>query len=74
MEELKKRILRRLQHRDRMKSEHIHNSFRKIKGDKVSDRTRGRALKELEEEGKIRREGHGRNTECVYIEERQREA
>lgn len=73
MEKLHEQLLKRIRERKEIKSTKLHNAFRKIEGTKISDRTRTKALKDLEDQGYIKRKGHAKNTVCIYIPEEERE-
>lgn len=73
MDKLRSQLLERIKERGEIKSTKLYNAFRKVEGSKIPDRTMGSALKDLEEEGYIKRKGHAQTTVCIYIPEENRE-
>lgn len=56
----------RIEKREEIKSRKIHNAFRTNGNTKISERTITKALQELEDEGTIKRKGHGPSTVCMW--------
>lgn len=69
MVDVKEKLRKRIKKRQEIKSKHLYNAFRKVQGTKISDRTIGRHIKDLEDNDIIERKGHGDKTVCIYVGE-----
>lgn len=66
-QKIKDKVATRIKKREEIQSSKLYNAFRRVEGTEISDRTIGKAIQELDEEGLIERSGHGASTVCVWL-------
>jgi DNA-binding HxlR family transcriptional regulator len=69
MVDIQEQVRKRIKKRGEIKSSKIYNTFRKVEGTKIPDRTLAKKIKNLEDNEIIERKGHGQSTVCIYVGE-----